>query len=161
MSLQKYENEIIKIITPIINDFDLKLYELNFNYEFEQEVIQILLITNDVKISIDFDTIATISENISTAMESSSIAEHYLLEVSSAGIERQIKLKEELISAVNNYLFLKLGKEKEHLVEFYGVLNKYDESTDEFIFKINLKGRIKTLALNWELIKFVRYAVKF
>lgn len=161
MKILNFKDKITQIIEPIIDQYDFKLYELNFVHEYESEVIQVLLENKDVnKKHVEFDDLISANEAISAKLdEIKELEDAYIIEVSSAGIERQIKSKEDLIKAVGSYLYIKTSKSIENTFEFQSDLLDYKD--DKFMFSFFLKGKPKKVSLTYEEIEFVRFAVKF
>ena len=77
-----------------------------------------------------------------------------MLEVSSVGLEKEIRTEEELLESIDEYVFVEY-EDKEH----YGYLVGYENN--ELSLKINLKGRMKVIKINKADVKFIRHAIKF
>lgn len=163
MSLNNYKDLILKTITPILDECNFNLFELNFVNDYESLVLQILVENKDSsKKFVEFDDLVKANEQISEKLDNlSELSEPYILEVASAGIERTIKSKESLIQAVPNHVFVETQVKIETTNEFTGDLVEYDSNSDSFMFKFFLKGKPKKVKLKWEEINFIRYAVKF
>jgi ribosome maturation factor RimP len=145
-------------VLMILNKYNLGLYEINFLYEFENDIIQVLLESKDDS-TISFDDLAKVNDELSTELDNiSDLTEKYILEVSSAGIERQIKTEEQLNSNVPGYVYVEYVTEKKSGT-FTGDLVEKQE--DKFFFKFFDKGQPKKLLLAWNEIKFIRHAVNF
>lgn len=163
MKLKNYENKILEIIKPILDENNFNLYELNFINEYDNDVLQILVENKDKDIKIvDFDNLILVNESISKELdEFKELSNAYVLEVSSAGVERQIKEKLDLEKSIGNYLYVKTNLKIENIEEadFYGELKSCEN--DQFFFTFFLKGKPKKLKIKWDEITFVRHAVKF
>ncbi|AKU79513.1 hypothetical protein [Spiroplasma turonicum] len=148
-------------INDILSELDLCLYEINLTKEFDSDVVQILVINKDPKNRlIDFDNLVKANELISAYFDKVDDTDFkYLLEVSSAGAERQIKSEELLFESLNLYMYVKLFTSKDGIKEFNGIL--IDNKDKIYTFTINLKGRIKKIKLKWDEIEFIRFAIKF
>ena len=105
--------------------------------------------------SIDLKQIETLSKIVSDFLDKyeDEFEDEYLLDVSSAGIERTIH-KEQLPKAVGSYIYVKTKE-----LKVYGDLVSYENG----ILKLSTqeKNIKKTLEINEADLKFVRYAVKF
>ncbi|WP_338971276.1 ribosome assembly cofactor RimP [Spiroplasma endosymbiont of Panorpa germanica] len=154
---------LIEVIEPILKEFDLNLYELNQIFDFDTTVLQVLVTNKDKSVlTVDFDNLVGANEKLSIALDQiKELNEAYILEVASAGIERTIFTKEELIENVGKYLFFQINHKIEYVDEFNADLIEYDSSKDEFKVFFFLKGKKKNSYIKWEDIKFVRLAVKF
>ncbi|AHI53979.1 ribosome maturation factor RimP [Spiroplasma sabaudiense Ar-1343] len=155
--------QLLSIIEPILKESNLELYELNNVLDFETSVLQVLVVNFDKSnLTVDFDNLVAANEKISAALDRvADLSDAYVLEVASAGIERTIHSKAELIENVGNYLFFQINFKVEFVDEFNADLLEYDKIKDEFKIFFFLKGKKKNVWLKWEDIKFVRLAVKF
>ena len=148
MNLKEIEN----ILNPYLIENGFKLYEIGFVKEFGINILRVLV---GKKGGINIDELAMVNEYLSIKLDNIDIPyEEYMLEVSSAGIEKEIRNEEELIESVGDYIFL-----IEHDHEYYGYLVAYEN--DEISLKINLKGRMKVIKIKYSDVKFIRHAVKF
>jgi ribosome maturation factor RimP len=84
-----------------------------------------------------------------------------MLEIASAGIEKPIRDFDEMIKAVNQYVWVELNNAIKNLSIFEGILADFDNETKEFKIEFFIKGQKKKAHFKWEDIKTVRYAVKF
>ncbi|QBQ07906.1 ribosome maturation factor RimP [Spiroplasma gladiatoris] len=156
---KKYLNQILETLK--INE--LKLYELNWIFEHESNILQILVENIDTsKKFVEFDSLVSANESISTILDQDDvIKEPYILEVSSAGAERKVKEKETLINNINSYFYIKSKIQFENIDEFNATLEDYLKESDEFKFSFFIKGRPKKVKLKFENIEFIRFAIKF
>ncbi|EOA07366.1 Hypothetical protein MYEA_2340 [Mycoplasma yeatsii 13926] len=157
------KSKIQEIVNKELEKLNLEVYQINNHREFDGDVLQILV--QDISKSnkgLDFDTIVKANEVVSDALDQlNEIDEPYLLEVASAGIEKEIRTCQELEKAINEYLFVQLNSQQKNVLEFSGHLVKYDSDSNKFGFEFFVKGQKKKIELSWEDIKFVRYAIKF
>ncbi|AXK51267.1 ribosome assembly cofactor RimP [Spiroplasma alleghenense] len=162
-NFNELKTRLIEVIKPILKDFDLNLYELNQIFDFDTTVLQVLVTNQDESIqTVDFDNLVGANEKLSVVLdEIKELSDAYILEVASAGIERTIFTKEQLIENVGKYLFFQINHKIEFVDEFNADLIDYDSTKDEFKVFFFLKGKKKNSVLKWEDIKFVRLAVKF
>ena len=79
--------------------------------------------------------------------------DEYLLDVYTIGIERPIRNKEELIQAVGSYIFVK-GKD----FKLYCTLLSFVD--DILTLSYKEKNITKTMTINYQSIKEMRYAVE-
>lgn len=163
MSKQLVEQKYQPQIETILQKNQLQLFEINWIHEYESNVLQILVENLDVKIkTIDFDNLIAANEAISALLDSEEeFSEPYILEVASAGAERQVKTKETLINNLNQYFFVSAQKSYEGVTEFNATLTSYDYSTDTFTFNFFIKGKPKKAILKFSEINFIRFAIKF
>lgn len=114
---------------------------------------RILHVTIDKQM--DLNEVEELSRKVSSIMDMyDQDMEEYLLDVSSAGIEREIRNQDELKAAIGSYIYVKTKELKVNgdLVDFDGE-----------VLTLNTKEKNinKTLKINYKDIKFVRYAYKF
>lgn len=114
---------------------------------------RILHVTIDKQM--DLNEVEELSRKVSSIMDMyDQDMEEYLLDVSSVGIEREIRNQDELKAAIGYYIYVKTKELKVNgdLVDFDGE-----------VLTLNTKEKNinKTLKINYKDIKFVRYAYKF
>lgn len=114
---------------------------------------KILHVTIDKQM--DLNEVEELSRKVSSIMDLyDEDMEEYLLDVSSVGIEREIRNADELKQAVSSYIYVKTKE-----LKVYGDLKEFDGETLTLVTKE--KNINKTLKINYKDIKFVRYAYKF
>jgi ribosome maturation factor RimP len=140
------KTKVEKLINEILQKHHLQIYEINNFSEFGDDVFQVL-VEDQTKTNqpLDFDTLVVVNEEISNLLDQiPELESHYLLEVASAGIEKRIRNEQELIKAVESYLYLEL--EKLGVIE--GYLKAYDPATQEFRVEYFVKGQPKKVQFN-------------
>ncbi len=145
-------NKVIDILNPYLEKMQLKLYDIKWSKEFGYKILQVFI---DKVGGIDTDTLALCNDYLSQELDK--IDEdmgEYMLEVSSPGAEKELRNSKEILENVGSYVNVKTEKE-----EFEGELISFDN--DILIVKINIKGRMKNVSINYEDIKKIRLAVKF
>lgn len=143
--------EIKELVLPLLEKRNLILYDIKFIKEYGEDILQILV---DKKGGIDIDELAIINEEISEKLDTIDIdLDKYLLEVSSPGAEKELRNEDEISESVGKYIHVETQNEI-----YEGYLE--ENSKEEIVVKINLKGRIKKINLPKEKIKFIRLAVK-
>ncbi len=114
---------------------------------------KILHVTIDKQM--DLNEVEELSRKVSSIMDLyDEDMEEYLLDVSSVGIEREIRNADELKQAIGSYIYVKTKE-----LKVYGDLKEFDGETLTLVTKE--KNINKTLKINYKDIKFVRYAYKF
>jgi ribosome maturation factor RimP len=109
--------------------------------------------------TISFDELTKVNELLSSKFDAmAELNDKYILEVSSAGIERQIKTEDDLKNNPSSYVYVECLKNDQPL-EFTGEFTKFEN--DKFNFKYFNKGQPKKLQLEWKDIKFIRHAINF
>ncbi|WP_146637590.1 hypothetical protein [Spiroplasma clarkii] len=100
--ITKYQTQIQEILAQN----HLQLFEINWIYEHETNVLQILAENSDSSVTnVEFDNLIAANEAISVLLDDDTdLTEPYVLEVASAGAERQVKIKKcLLITSINTF----------------------------------------------------------
>ena len=132
--------------------------------------VYILRIIADKDNGLDIDDATALNEAMSDALDKENfIEEEYMLEVSSPGIERELKNDNDIKKNIGEYVHIdfinKFGITKDsYLTEIEGFIDSVlerDEKIAILVLKINIKGRVKKIEIEKENIKFIRKAIKF
>ena len=144
MDLNSFKDELSKDIESI----GYHLYSLDF--EKKDSILHVYLDE-----SLDLNQMETVSEKISGFMDKyDKDFDEYLLDVTSIGVERPIRNKEELSKAVGSYIHIK-SKD----MDLDGTLIRFED--DVLTIEYLDKTRKKTISIDYKDIKKIRYAVKF
>lgn len=141
-------SEIKAKLSKDIEGLGYHLYSLN--YLKKDKILEVL-----IDESLDLNQISELSESISKFMDKyDEDFDEYLLDVASAGCEREIKTDSEIKKAVNEYVHLETKDDK-----YDGTLIEYKDE----VLKIEYldKTRKKVVSTNIKDVKVLRYAVKF
>lgn len=112
-------------IEKAVSNHECKLYDLSFVNEGGMRILRVM-ITKDQG-SVDLDTCADVSEEISTLLDGfDSDADEYYLEVCSAGAERELRTDDEIKDAVGKYVFAKLSRSYKQMNDIKGDLLSFD-----------------------------------
>ena len=132
--------------------------------------VYILRIIADKDNGLDIDDATALNEAMSDALDKENfIEEEYMLEVSSPGIERELKNDNDIKKSIGEYVHIdfinKFGITKDsYLAEIEGFIDSVlerDEKIATLVLRINIKGRVKKIEIEKENIKFIRKAIKF
>lgn len=132
--------------------------------------VYILRIIADKDNGLDIDDATALNEAMSDALDKENfIEEEYMLEVSSPGIERELKNDNDIKKNIGEYVHIdfinKFGITKDsYLTEIEGFIDSVlerDEKIAILVLRINIKGRVKKIEIEKENIKFIRKAIKF
>lgn len=85
--------------------------------------------------------------------------EQYFLEVTSPGLERPLKTKEQLADAVGQYIHVSLYQAVDKSKTFEGTLLSFEE--DHLTMEYMDKTRKKVVQIPYKLVSKARLAVKF
>ena len=150
----------LKLIkTEIENLLNKEGYELT-EFDFSKVGSDMILhIEIDKEASISMDEIVEISEKISNLLDViDKSADAYMLDISSSGIEKKIKL-EDLKNRVNEYVSLELIEPIKDVSEIAGTI--IDANDEEITVSYFIKGAPKKSVINLKNISIARKAIKF
>ena len=135
-------------------------YEIiSVEYVFENGV-NILRVIGAGANGFSIDDATALNEEISNQLDIEDyIDEEYYLEVSSEGIEKELRNDNDIKAAVGSYIYIKFYEKIENLKDVYGDLESFDGNTLKV--KYNNKGRMKTLEIGKDKICKIRLAIKF
>lgn len=152
-------NEIKEKSIPIVSKHNKVLYNVEKVKDYGMNVIRIL-IDDPNTLDIDIDDVAAINQEILDVVNDL-LPDDLYLEVSSVGVERELKTEKELELALNKYIYVSSYEKIENLKtkEVYGYLESYDANT----ITINAKEKTKTkiIKINRDKIAKIRLAVEF
>ena len=140
-----------EILDPFLKENDLYFYSVELVEEFGEKILRVII---DKKGGIDLETLGMANEYLSEKLDKyDKDMPEYLLEVSSRGAERTIDNEEELLEALNKYVYIEWQDFK-----YEGTLIEILDDT--LTLRVNLKGRFKNFKIDKKDIKFIRNAVK-
>lgn len=152
-------NEIKEKSIPIVSKHNKVLYNVEKVKDYGMNVIRIL-IDDPNTLDIDIDDVAVINQEILDEVNDL-LPDDLYLEVSSVGVERELKTEKELELALNKYIYVSSYEKIENLKtkDVYGYLESYDAST----VTVNAKEKTKTkvIKINRDKIAKIRLAVEF
>lgn len=122
--------------------------------------IKILRVIAEGKESLSIDEATALNNLIGEELDKEDfIDEEYYLEVSSAGLERELYNDKDIISSVDKYIYISTYEKVNNSKEFYGYLKKYENNV--VTIETNIKGINKIIEIPRSLISLIRWAVKF
>ena len=141
------------VIEPILQKMNLRIYEIGWHKENQMTILRVALMT------IDIDTCAAVSEQISEVLdERDLIAHEYFLEVCSPGAERELKSDADIRSALNEHVYIKYKNPKAGRSEITGTLLYADDQVLEISYMD--KAVKRQTKIERENIALIRLAVK-
>lgn len=134
-----------KIEDKIENEISLRVNELGFEIEYveyvkegDRNILRIVLDKKDGIVTID--DCELVSRDVEDRVDNLMRGE-YVLEVSSPGVERQIKNLRLYNKYLNNEIYVKLFKKDEDGKEFTGILNEVNDEEMYIILKLDDKDK--------------------
>ncbi len=152
VAYNKIETEVLTYLEPIAKDASVNIWDIEFKKEGPDHVLRIYL---DKEGGISINDCETVSRAIEAVLdEKDIISQAYLLEVSSAGLDRLIKydwhFKACLLKSVDVKLFAPIDGVK----EFTAILKDYDGECVTFLdgddTKIISSDKISSIRLTVE-----------
>lgn len=109
-----------------ISNQDVVLYDVKWVQEGKMRILQVSIMREDG--TMDIDTCAEMSSLIGDMLDREDlISSEYYLEVCSPGAERELRSEEEVLKAVNEYIYIKFKNPKEGMDEIKGYLREVKE----------------------------------
>ena len=150
-------DKIKQMLEQLLMEEKLTLYDLKFEKEGEDSYLRVYVDKDEGRVSLD--EIVIVSEKISLALdETEAIKDGYILDVSSAGAEKIIKLAN-IERYLERYIKVSLHQAVKASDVYTGTLLSVDETS--LTLQINLKGRITKVLLDKDNIKQINQAIKF
>ncbi len=140
----------------------MEIVEVEWTSEYGTKILRIIADKPD---GLNIDDATLLNEAISLALdEEDFISDDYMLEVSSLGIERELKTQEDIKKAISQYVHCDFIDSipitsKKSLSNIEGYLRDYQNQV--LTIEYNNKGQKKMLEVDYNQIKFIRLAIKF
>ena len=145
---------------PVVEKYQKTLVSVEHVNEYGIDIIRITI--DDLNtFDIDIDDVAAINEEI-LDLVNDDLPDGYYLEVTTVGIERELKNDDDLEKALGKYIYLKTYEKIESAFnqkEIYGYLESYEE--DSINVNVINKTRTKLVTIEKSKIAKLRLAVKF
>ncbi len=153
MAYNKTEQEVIKLINPIIEAKGICLWDIEFKKEGPSYVLRVFL---DKDGGMGIDDCEAVSRELSEKLdEADPIPQEYMLEVSSAGLDRIIKYDEHYEKCAGKNVDVKLFAAVDGLKEFTAKLIGHNEEN----VQLEINGNEKAFPKN--KISSIRLTVEF
>lgn len=145
------------LLEPIFSKHEVVLYSMSWKKQNQDNLLEILIYKKDMPT--DLDTCVNVSHDINEILDSIEELDYaYLLDVSSAGIEREILNEQQLQDVLYHYVNVKVDKpiDGQHVIE--GKLSNVSEDAIEVLYRVKHKEVKVTIEKN--NIRKIRMAVK-
>lgn len=146
MSVSNIETRVESLLKNIIEDLGYELYDVLYVKEGKDFYLRVVI---DKPSGIDINDCEKVNNAINDVLdEADYIKDQYFLEVSSPGVERNLRKNEHFQAQIGNEIFVKLFKPLEKQKEIRGILKSYSE--DEMILirdEKEIKIEVKDIAL--------------
>ncbi len=152
------KNQLKLLIAPALEKHHVDFYDSEFVKEGKDYYLRIFV--DKPQGVFDLDTCVDVSEDISKILDQADPISHdYILEVSSAGVERPLVTKEDFIRSVGKYIWVVLSEKVENFDELIGTLKEADSQSIKL--EIKIKTRVKMVTIAYTQIKSAMTTVKF
>lgn len=150
-------NNLFDEIEKVVIDNGYRVYEINWTQDGNMKILQVSVM--DKNGNMDIDTCAKLSSIIGEKLdELDAIDYEYYLEVCSPGAERELRSDQDIIDAVDEYVYVKLINPKAGLDEVVGYLRAVEENS--ILVEYMAKNIKKKIEIEKENIKLIRLSVK-
>ncbi len=158
--MSEYLHKIKEASRPVVESKNLELVDVVLRKEFGVNVISII-IDNPETFTMDIDEVAEINSTILDIVNDD-IPDGYYLEVTTPGIERELKTKKDFDRAIGKYIYIKTYQKIDDafgLKEMYGTLNEVID--DSYVVEVVNMTRKKVVNISKAAVAKIRLAVKF
>lgn len=154
--MTRTEQEVEKIILPVIEQLGYKLYDVEFVKESADYYLRIYIEKDGH--TIDLDDCEKVSDAVGEKLdEADPISSAYNLEVSSCGLERHLREPKHFEWAIDKKISVKLYKAINSNKQYDGTLKSFEENTLSLNLESNEEIEIKLediasakILFNWE-----------
>lgn len=150
---------VTTLVTPILDQYDFELFDLEFTKEGQSWYLRVYI---DKPGGITLEDCATVSDQLSEALDNvdpDPIPQAYFLEVSSPGAERPLKRERDYENALNEYINVSLYQAIAGKKVYEGTL--IELTPDELTLDYLDKTRHKQITIDRQKIAKARLAIKF
>ena len=136
------EEKVEKLLKPVIEENGYELYDVEYAKEGKNYFLRIYIDKPD---GIDLKDCEKVNDLINEPLDKADyIKEKYFLEVSSPGIERNLRKEKHLEQNIGNEVYIKLfQKDQDGKKEYQGILKEFDS---EYIILDDLKIERKNIS---------------
>lgn len=159
--MNSLEQKIYDLSLPICTDLGVELVSVEWVRENGMQILRLII---DKKEGISIDDTTSVSEKASEMLdEVDPIPNEYYLEVSSVGIEKELKTKEEITASIGKYVAVKTYEKikvgNAAIKEFEGHILNFDGEI--LTLKAKIKQFTKEVQIPYNLIAKIRLAIEF
>ncbi|NIK10827.1 ribosome maturation factor RimP [Alkalibacillus almallahensis] len=146
-----------EIVQPIVEDMNLELVDVEFVKEGKNHFLRVYV---DKEGGVDIEDCERVSEKLSEELDQRDpIEQAYFLEVSSPGVERKLKKREDFERFEGSYIYVKTYEPIDGDKEFFGDLKEF--VNDQLTLEIKVKTQTKQVTIPYEKVANAHLAVQF
>src|SRR5699024_10680326 len=128
------------LVLPILKEQNFELVDIEYTKEGSNWYLRVYI---DKDGGIEIDECGLVSEKLSEQLDKEDpIKDPYFLEVSSPGVERPLKTKEDLKKHVGSYVNIRLYEKIENDKEFEGTIQSFENNVVQLEVKIKTRKKI-------------------
>ncbi|MFC4557159.1 ribosome maturation factor RimP [Virgibacillus kekensis] len=144
-----------ELLQPILKEKDLELVDVEYVKEGKDWFLRVYI---DKEGGVDITECGEVSEQLSEQLDKEDpINEAYFLEVSSPGVERPLKSREDFEKNINSNIYVKLYEPIDGEKEYQGILTDFSDGKATIEYKV--KTRKKLVEVPYEKVAKARLAV--
>lgn len=144
-----------ELLTPILEKMKVELVDIEYVKEGQDWFLRVYI---DKPAGITIDECGIVSGQLSERLDEVDVIRgNYFLEVSSPGVERPLKTKEDFIANIDQNIYVKLYMHIEGEQDYEGILTDFTNDTATIEYKI--KTRKKEVEIPYDKIAMARLAV--
>ena len=134
--MSKIDDRVLEISDELAEKMSFSVVAVEFKKEGQEKILRVYI---DKDGGVDLDDCEKFSRSLEEILdEEDFIEEAYSLEVSSPGLDRQLKKEREILHYIGREVEVKLYKEQDGLKEFSGILKDFEEK----IASIEVSGEV-------------------
>jgi len=137
-------------LNPILAKSNLSVYSIRMKREFGEKIVEILIDTETMPI----DDLEKIHLEFQATLTDDDLDPDCYLELSSLGLERPLKTKEDVLKVIGRYIYLESPKYRG-----YGTLMAFEG--DLMTLEVSEKGKLKQINISFDDARKMRTAIKF
>ncbi|HEX6593934.1 MAG TPA: ribosome maturation factor RimP [Bacillota bacterium] len=144
-----------QLVQPILQEKGLQLVDIEYVKEGPNWFLRVYI---DKEGGVNLTECSEVSEELSTQLDlKDPIGQEYFLEVSSPGVERPLKTKQDFKNNVNKNIYVSLYAPFEGEKEYEGILTAFNDNHVTIEYKV--KTRTKEVNIPFDKIAKARLAV--
>src|SRR5690625_3051010 len=153
--MSKIKQVAEELVQPILEHYDLELFDIEYVKEGQDLFLRIFIDKED---GVTLEECELVSTELSDHLdEVDAIQGAYFLEVSSPGVERPLKTKEDFAKSVGEHVYVTLYGHIEGEKELQGLLKSFDN--DNAMIEYQVLARKKLINIPYDKIAKARLAV--
>lgn len=151
--MKKLDQEIVEKIKTEVKKEGCDLFDIKYYKRSGKEILEVII--DKVPGYVGFDDCGKISRVLSSFLDSESFfSESFSLEVSSPGIDRLLRNKEDFLRFKHEIIKVKLTEKIENRSVIVGILKEYLETEDKITISENDTGKLFSISIS--LVKEAR-----